>query len=241
MGERPEKLIFAATHVVKGSRVLTWPEKAVWLEDYALDLGPEGAWITAAKLAERLGLSPETVETYRRRFAEEGIGLHYRVKRPGARSPGWVSTLPDGCAPRSQRPPPEVVIEGARRLDWLLEKAGWRSGVKADSGTTQSGRSSGTRADGGPALGGRGETPASASSRSTTLQPHGGIKDGEGAHAPEPEDGEAAEELRWNRLRERRQSAPAKLGPEVTKQFEKAITNLSPDEQRAARRRAYGL
>src|SRR5438128_11938935 len=44
---RPAKLPFSATHVIKASHTLTDAEKLSWLEHYALDNGPEGAFCGA--------------------------------------------------------------------------------------------------------------------------------------------------------------------------------------------------
>src|SRR3990167_11530892 len=72
-GERPSRLAFAATHVVKASRVLSWGEKALWLETYALDMGPEGAWLNNACMGQRLGLEERTVKNYRTRLHRVGL------------------------------------------------------------------------------------------------------------------------------------------------------------------------
>lgn len=121
--ERPARLAFAATHVVKASRVLSWGEKAVWLETYALDLGPEGAWLNNASMGDRLGLQERTVKNYRTRLHD--MELLHPIPRPGARSLGWVACLPPACVPHGRRAAGEMATELARRLDGHLRGAGY--------------------------------------------------------------------------------------------------------------------
>lgn len=120
MDERASKLPFSATRVVKASRVLSWGAKAVWLEDWALDQGPEGAWISAANLAARLGMSKDNVEQQRRRLRD--WGLYHVVRREGARSDGWCPQLPVLCIP-STRPTPDQIMTCATHLDAILGPA----------------------------------------------------------------------------------------------------------------------
>jgi hypothetical protein len=115
--ERPPKLPFAATRVLKASGLLSPGAKLVWLEDSALDQGPEGAWISATHLAQRLGLSKDAVERYRRGL--HTLGVYHVIRRQGARSDGWRPTLPPECLP-PLRPTPDQVLACAARLDaWL--------------------------------------------------------------------------------------------------------------------------
>src|SRR5207302_1811782 len=71
MSDQMEKLRFSATFVVWASRMLTLGEKVVWYHHWALDRSRPGGsngdhcYISAASMAERLGLSPYTIEEYR--------------------------------------------------------------------------------------------------------------------------------------------------------------------------------
>lgn len=73
-----------------------------WLETYAIDESDEGAYLSAAQMAERLGMAAETVEGYRRELLADGL-LEKLPSRRGARS-GWRCTLPADCIPSSPRP-----------------------------------------------------------------------------------------------------------------------------------------
>ena len=131
--ERPARLAFAATHVVKASRVLSWGEKAVWLETYALDMGPEGAWLNNACMGQRLGLEERTVKNYRTRLHR--LGLLASIPRPGARSPGWVATLPARCVPHGRRAAGELATELALELDGnLRDLDGGQAELKGHNG-----------------------------------------------------------------------------------------------------------
>lgn len=120
MTERPVKLPFAATHVIRASRGLSWGEKAVWLELWALDNGPEGAWISDQSLASRLGLEDRTVKNYR--FGLRARRLAVTVPRPGARQVGWVMTLPAIAVPRATRAAGDIAVSCAQALDKYLEE-----------------------------------------------------------------------------------------------------------------------
>jgi hypothetical protein len=122
-GERPARLAFAATHVVKASRVLSWGEKAVWLESYALDCGPEGAWISNTGMGQRLGLEERTVKNYRTRLHK--MGLLHPVPRPGARTVGWVACLPPAAIPHGRRGAGDVATALALALDGHLRTLGF--------------------------------------------------------------------------------------------------------------------
>ena len=134
---RPDKPRFAAQRVIKGSRVLTACEKLVWLEDYALDLGPEGAWLAPVKMGERLGMKPRTVEDYRQRLAN--AGLHESAPRPGAKSKSWFAVLPIQFVP-DERPAEDDVNRLIREFDEYLHDRGFPrrvSGSNPDSRRTQ--------------------------------------------------------------------------------------------------------
>lgn len=101
MPERPVKLPFAALAVIKWSRVLSSTEKWILHETYAMDNGPEGAWISNASLADRLGLEERTVKNCRIQLRKDG--LLFPVPREGARQVGWVFTLPAAAVPHDRR------------------------------------------------------------------------------------------------------------------------------------------
>ncbi len=115
---RPDRLPRWSVHVIKASRRLTLGLKMVWLEDFYLDQGPEGAWVSASNLAQRLGIGTETVEKYRRALSR--LGLHESAPRPGGRTMSWFATLPSACVP----PPHASVTECitlAGRLDATID------------------------------------------------------------------------------------------------------------------------
>jgi hypothetical protein len=101
---------------VKAARAIPWGAKAVFVEDWILDRGPEGAWISAAHLAERLGMSTRNVELHRRRLRE--LGFYVVIPRHGGRTDGWIPTLPLGAQIHGVRP--ADVADAATRIDALL-------------------------------------------------------------------------------------------------------------------------
>src|SRR4051812_26584539 len=99
-GDLPIK--WAGARVVKASRDLTWPEKAVWLEVHGLaDKSQDRCYLSAARLGQRLGLSGETVEKARRLL--QRAGLLRSAPRPGRES-SWWPVLPPNCYPPHARP-----------------------------------------------------------------------------------------------------------------------------------------
>lgn len=116
---RPDRLPRWSIHVVKASRRLTLGLKMVWLEDFHLDLGPEGAFISAGNLAERLGVGKDTVEKYRRALVR--LGLHENAPRPGARTMSWFATMPAECVPSREMSVTDCITL-ARRLDELIDE-----------------------------------------------------------------------------------------------------------------------
>jgi hypothetical protein len=203
MDERPPKLPFAATRVIKASRLLGAGQKLVWLEDWALD-GPEGAWISGAHLAVRLGMSRQNVDQHRQHL--QALGLHTVIARPGARTDGWRPTLPPACIP-PLRPTVEQVMRCAAALDDALQRAAtMQPSLRSDGKPTCSPEAS-PLASGSPEApreGGRGEgSLLSRRGRETTLQPH---EDGEVARATKgkstAEDGGETLAQRVQRFRE---------------------------------------
>jgi hypothetical protein len=189
VSDRPPKLSFAAARVVMAARSLSAGEKVVWCEDRALDRGPEGTWLSGQAFERRWGgsWSRATLEEYRRRLVQ--LGLHVKVARPGARSMGWISTLPAQCLPRSDQPSDEEVETMAAYLDAHVKANGGRG-----PGPIQMRDSAQLSLDPEPNVrrgeGGRGEGPAQLLVREDHLHPPAGKADGEGARAPKAESGE---------------------------------------------------
>ena len=123
---RPPRLPFSCTHIVKACSALTPTEKLVWLELYALDHGPDGAFIGAGHLAARLGFSREVTEGYRRRLLAKGL-LH-RDPRGRGKTDRWFPFLPPQCCPSARRLTTDQVALYAERLDYALAPA--QSGVE---------------------------------------------------------------------------------------------------------------
>src|SRR2546425_3026790 len=118
--DRPPKLLFSGTHVIKASRSLTDGEKLTWLEHYALDNSEEGCFCGAGVMAERLGRSRETIECHRRRFLAFGL-LAKHVHGLGT-ADSWYPTLPPLCVPTSLRLSADQVSLLADRLDLHLAR-----------------------------------------------------------------------------------------------------------------------
>jgi hypothetical protein len=196
VSERPPKLPFAATLVVRAAHELTLSEKLVWLEDHAFDRGPEGAYVSAASVAARWGgsIAPKTVENARNRL--KLLGLHEKVERAGARNVfGWFATLPGGCAPVIERPSTEEIARLGRRLDDHIRRLGH---PRLESGQTTlpiedrppSGGGSDHRPGSGVSRRGVGGRKAPPSALPSEAQLHPAVRqDGVGADAPEAEGG----------------------------------------------------
>ena len=104
-----ERLPRTAVQVVLASRRLPAGIKLVWEQDFYLDQGPEGAWISGSNLAKRLGMTKETVEKYRRVLSR--LGLHESRPRPGGRTMSWYATLPAQCIPPKGMSIEEVITD----------------------------------------------------------------------------------------------------------------------------------
>ena len=117
-----ERLAPADTRPVRASAVLSAEAKLVWMEDWELDRGGEGCWLSHAQLGERIGLTGHAVQYHRTKL--EGLGLYERLKRAGARTPGWRPVVPEQCHVRSQRPTPIEVAAARTFLDLALRGRG---------------------------------------------------------------------------------------------------------------------
>lgn len=221
MSERPTKLSFAAARVVMAAGSLSLGEKLVWLDDRALDRGPEGTWLSAEAFARRWGrsLSRATVEEYRRRLVQ--LALHVKIPRPGARAPGWVATLPLHCVPRSDQPADEEVARCAAFLDAHVKANGGRGhGPISIEERTQ--LSLGAEPNVGRGEGGQGGGSLLASGREATLHLPAGEADGVGAFAPKAEEGDL------------------RTDPRAREAFEASLRKLPADKAAKLRRIAFG-
>jgi len=112
------KLPYSASRIIKASRALDAMEKLVWLEDQIFDRGPDGAYISAGTLAQRLGCSRETIERARRTL--KALELHGSVQRQRGETASWFCTMPADCIP-AIKPAIDDVIRLAARLDAHIE------------------------------------------------------------------------------------------------------------------------
>ena len=126
MRDAPRLLPWSATRVVRAVRAeyLSAGHKLVWVELWGLARTPRGAWISAVNLAQRLGMSRDTVGTYRRDL--ERLGLLVKAPARRGETATWRPSLPPDCIP-AERPTPREVDERARRLEQYV--AGHRSGT----------------------------------------------------------------------------------------------------------------
>jgi hypothetical protein len=125
--------------------VLSAEAKLVWMEDWTMDRGGEGCWLSHGQLGERLGMSESAVQAQRNNL--EKLGLYERIKRPGARSPGWRPRVPEQCHLASQRPKPEDVARARTFLDLELQRpsarpqSDWTYFIRVGAGAVKIGRS----------------------------------------------------------------------------------------------------
>lgn len=112
---------------MRASLLLNAAIKLCWLEHVVLD-GPDGAYIGAGPLGQRLGESRESIERHRRELMRLGLLV------AGHRGPGktgtYFPTLPAECVP-PKRPTPAEVARLAERLDAHIRRV--RSGVNGDT------------------------------------------------------------------------------------------------------------
>lgn len=117
--------------VIKACRPLPWAARALLLEVFELDLGPEGCWLSVPELAERLGIGDSSITKYLGRFQE--LGLVVRVKKKDERTPAWHLAMPRVAIPDTERPKPAEVRRCRDAFErWLKERrvTGTGSGVK---------------------------------------------------------------------------------------------------------------
>lgn len=116
--ERPPRLPFSATRVLRASRALSSGAKLVWLELFALDTTPAGAFVSASALARRLGMSADRVEQARRELLAQGLLVMLRTAR---RTGSWFPTMPSDCVPAVVRPSDAEVGVLGGLLDRTIE------------------------------------------------------------------------------------------------------------------------
>lgn len=136
----PIKLPFAATAIVWACRSLGLPEKAVWFQHWALDRcicrgepfcvcthRGDRCYAGAAGIADRLGISPRTVEDHRSSLVRLELLVSF-ARTDGARNRGYVAVMPIelptgltmGSAPQLRDVLDRYWVEraaGPRRLD----------------------------------------------------------------------------------------------------------------------------
>lgn len=184
MTTRPARLPMSHTFVVWASRPdrggLTLGEKVIWYQSWALDRGPEGCYMGAASLAERLGMEVRSVEQLRYRLRK--LGLLASFARPGARQPGWVALLPGSCCPTSPQAAGKEAARLAEELDrYLLTRDPDRNAHCSASATAIAPRPAARVA----ALGGEGGgAPPSLQNEVPLLPAVTKKEDGVGAYAP---------------------------------------------------------
>lgn len=229
MSERPEKPSFSGARVLKASRVLSAGQKLVWLEDYALDQGPEGSWITSTQLAARLGMTPRTVETYRGEL--KAMGLYATVSRAGG-TRSWYPTLPAEVVPRTARPTPEDISTGVMLFDDHLRYHDPGRGRTTTGVVVAPRQGSGSQPDAsrGTSLreGGRGVGSNLPFDARASLQPPAVEADGAGPDGPKAEDGEGA-------------PRPESWSATDREKFERDLARLPAEKAAKLRRIAYGL
>ncbi len=102
--------------------------KLTWLEHLELDLGPEGAFIGAGQLGQRIGRCRESVERDRRELVR--LGLLSTGARLNGRTATYFAVLPADCIPSTARPSVGVVADLAERLDAHIRRV--RSGISSE-------------------------------------------------------------------------------------------------------------
>lgn len=101
--------------VVLASHVIPEGAKLVWLQDWILDPGGHGCWLTNSQLGDRLGMPERTVETYRLELA--GHGLHERIPPGRTQARGWRSIVPADCRCKTANPDGDTIIRKRVILD----------------------------------------------------------------------------------------------------------------------------
>lgn len=101
--------------VVTRARLLPASLKLLWINDYYLDQGPDGSFMSAPMMADRIGLSASTVEKGRRLLRH----LELLEWKPGrGRGDHWFPVLPREAAPREPR---EARLDVLQRLQLALD------------------------------------------------------------------------------------------------------------------------
>lgn len=211
---------YGPARVLKASKRLPWGYKAVWLEDYRLDNG-SGSSASPAGMSELLGMSAETVTSYRERM--QRWGLYRRIPRGRGLPDAWRPIIPERCHPAGDKVGREELVTLGGRLDDSLPrrvpgkgKADGGPVHKPDAGPVDEADSGPVAtADCGPETGGVGGAvlpltyPGEAQLRPVVTVPTNG--DGVGASAPERPDGDDPD---WEEKRRKWRLAAVRSTPE---------------------------
>ena len=119
MAERATK---GELRVVLASLVIPEGAKLVWLQDWLLDPGGHGCWLTNGQMGERLGMPERTVERHRLDLASHG--LHERIPPGRTVARGWCSTVPAECRFKGTNPDTDTIVRKRVILDDGLGR--WR-------------------------------------------------------------------------------------------------------------------
>lgn len=198
--ERPNKLTNHEIGAFKRvpALVIPWGVKAVFIEDWLFDQGgADAAYIGAASVALRLGMSKDNVEAHRRWLY--GLDFYAVIRRARGEAWGWVPQLPLGCRLRGRTD--EAKDECARRIAAYVEGSDSPRSAGVPRSTSPGGPPS-ARAGvagyarpgvAGSARGGVGGASFSASGASAQTLAQDGDRDRTrgGAHAPEAEQEDA--------------------------------------------------
>jgi hypothetical protein len=106
----PPKPGYTAFRVLKAVSGLTAGQKLVWEEMRAMWNGPEGCFLSADHLAERVGQSKDNLERIRRELSGYGLLVSRRLD---SRRTGWFVSIPADAIPRSSRPSPDEIRDCA--------------------------------------------------------------------------------------------------------------------------------
>lgn len=110
---------YQVVEVLSASAVLPDALFKLWRRQWPLDDSERGCFLTAERMAPLLGWATVKVERGRRDLVRYGL-----LDRLGGRQhPGWRCFVPEWAWPDEKRPPFELVIRLAARLDpWLVER-----------------------------------------------------------------------------------------------------------------------
>ena len=123
---RPDRLPKSAEKIIKASKLLPCGMKLLWIEDYWLDSGPEGSYVSHENMGVRLGMAPNVIETYRTRMRRAGL---YQ-----SAGKSWYATLPAVLMPLPGKLDWKTARHVASRLDGYFEALKANDDKKAPPG-----------------------------------------------------------------------------------------------------------